>query len=236
MTAPLNGPVTPPLYDLLTAVKTATLRDIRCCLPGKVTAVDTVKSTVDVQVTLMQYDQKGVAFSYPPLTGCHAVTVQGGGVGVKVPVAVGDECLVFFSDRCVDAWFKTGSPQPLPNPRMHDLSDGFALIGVNSLANALLTSMLSGEGGICETRNATGAKVAIDPITHKITIVNQAHNLFTILSNLNTTLNNLITVLNSLTTVGGPTTQAISPATVAALVPITTQLTAIQTDIAGLLY
>jgi hypothetical protein len=72
----------------------------------------------------------------------------GGGVTATFPIAVGDECLVIFASRCIDQWFKNGfqppngdQPNPLMDPpelRMHNLSDGFALVGVRSLPNSFV--------------------------------------------------------------------------------------------------
>ena len=56
----------------------------------------------------------------------------GGGFALTFPVAAGDECLVVFASRCIDAWWQSGGVGEPMEPRMHDLSDGFALIGVRS--------------------------------------------------------------------------------------------------------
>jgi hypothetical protein len=84
---------------------------------------------------------------------------RGGGVTCTFPITPasaeddGDECLVVFSSRCIDAWWKNGySPpaggtgadgkpfNPANNPpvwRMANLSDGFAFFGPLSQPNAL---------------------------------------------------------------------------------------------------
>jgi hypothetical protein len=175
----------PDLYDLLLAVKYAAMASISCVLPATVTAVH--GGAVDVSVDLMQQGPDGVSFAYPPILGCPLVTVQGNlsaPVAVVMPVAVGDKCLLFVADRCLDNWKLSGAPAPLPNLRMHDISDGFAFVGVNPVA-ALATFMSAGEGGIASQT----AKVAINPVTQKITIANQvAGSLLTIMMTLLTAL------------------------------------------------
>ena len=203
MSGKLGGPLVPPLYDLLMGFKANTMRDIRCCVPGSITSVDMTTGLVDVEVSLLQYDQKGVAFPYPILEGCHAITLQGGGIGVQMPIEAGDECLVFFADRCIDSWFQTGSPQPLPNPRMHDLSDGFVLVGLNSLVNPIITPMLAGEGGISALNTAVGAKIAINSSSQRVTISNGPSPA----NNLNGILQVLLTALAA-DPLLSPTTQA----------------------------
>lgn len=56
----------------------------------------------------------------------------GGGFTLTFPVQPGDEALVVFSSRCIDAWFQSGKVSPQAELRMHDPSDGFAFVGVKS--------------------------------------------------------------------------------------------------------
>lgn len=176
-----NKVASSPLYDILKQLKAEVFSGIRVCLPGSISLVDVSNGTVSVRIGVMQKIAQmnfpaGRDFTYPDITGCPVFNLQGGGIGAVMPIKVGDECLVVFSDRAINNWFTTGNPMPLPSLRMHDLSDGFVLVGLNSMANLLKTSLLpSGEGGLCETKATvpgTGAKVAIDPMTHKISISN----------------------------------------------------------------
>lgn len=65
------------------------------------------------------------------------ITLQGGTSYIKMPYAVGDYCLLFFTERCFDRWYE-GDDFALPAEyRMHDYSDGFALVGVNNRAGAI---------------------------------------------------------------------------------------------------
>lgn len=82
----------------------------------------------------------------PLLLDCPIQWQGGGGVTLTFPIKEGDECLVIFSSRCIDAWWQQGfvagqAGTPVngkqamdpPDLRMHNLSDGFALVGVKSL-------------------------------------------------------------------------------------------------------
>lgn len=169
-----------PVYDILQQLKTEIFKDLRACLPANISGIN-LDGTVNAIPSVMQnIAQKGLPsgldFTYPELLSCPVVTIQGGGVGFVPPVAAGDKCLLVFSDRAINTWFTTGQPNPLPSMRMHDISDGFALVGLNSLRNPLVTSLaVLGEGGLCETKASAptiGAKVAINPATHKISISN----------------------------------------------------------------
>jgi hypothetical protein len=62
---------------------------------------------------------------------------SGGGFTLTVPVKAGDECLLVFSSRCIDGWWDKGGVQPQKIDRMHDPSDGFAILGTRSRPRAL---------------------------------------------------------------------------------------------------
>lgn len=48
---------------------------------------------------------------------------------MTVPIKEGDECLMIFGDRCIDAWWQSGDVQSQIDKRHHNLSDGFAILG-----------------------------------------------------------------------------------------------------------
>jgi len=73
----------------------------------------------------------------PLLLDCPVVYQRGGNCTFTFPVAKGDECLVSFSSRCIDAWWSSGGVQVQSELRMHDLSDGFATVGPFSQATLI---------------------------------------------------------------------------------------------------
>jgi len=62
---------------------------------------------------------------------------SGGGFSLSFPLKEGDECLVVFSCRNIDLWWKNGGIQKPNNSRMHDIADGFAIVGFRSQAKKL---------------------------------------------------------------------------------------------------
>lgn len=78
-----------------------------------------------------------VAVDYPLLLKCPVVFLTGGVSNMTFPVAPGDTCIVMFNDRDLDAWFEGGIVAPPNSSRMHDLSDGMALVGVRALNNII---------------------------------------------------------------------------------------------------
>lgn len=104
--------------------------------------------TIDVQPTIqgLVTDSKGHNSwkQMPVIQDCPLLFQGGGGVTATFPIKAstvtngvsnndGDECLLIFSARAIDLWFVNGGIQEQVEPRMHNLSDGFALVGVRSV-------------------------------------------------------------------------------------------------------
>lgn len=104
--------------------------------PGIVQAVDLVAQTCSVQPTIQGEiagpDGETQTVNLPLLVDVPLVFPRAGGFAVTFPVAAGDEVLVVFGARCIDAWYQSGGVQPAAEARMHDLSDGFAIPGPTS--------------------------------------------------------------------------------------------------------
>jgi hypothetical protein len=84
----------------------------RTALPGVVAGFDPVAMTVSVQpaikgrVTSPDGSTRSVAL--PLLVDVPVFFPRGGGFTLTFPVKSGDECLVVFSSRCMDAWWQSG--------------------------------------------------------------------------------------------------------------------------------
>lgn len=116
-------------------------RELRCCLPGIIEKVDMKKMTCVVQpsIQMVHYDKTGARkfVDLPLLVDMPIVYAQGGDFIFTFPVRKNDECLAIFADRCIDAWWQNGGVQGQIEFRSHDLSDGFALVGVRSQPRVL---------------------------------------------------------------------------------------------------
>jgi len=144
----------PDLRALLLALRREIMSDINCCLPGTIAAYD--EGTQSASVTINLQRQVGATtVAYPMLTDVPVFVLGGGKAYLSFPIAAGDPCGVFFCDRNIDDWWTTGSTgSPPNNPRLHSLSDGFALVGLRSKAGALsglsatAASLINGTSGI----------------------------------------------------------------------------------------
>lgn len=112
------------------------LGNLRTASPGIVKEVNLGKQTVTVQLAIQgkMVDQTGVAkwVNMPLLTDVPIIWPRAGGFSLTFPVAVGDECLVIFGERCIDSWWQSGGVQKPIDDRQHDLSDAFAIFGPTS--------------------------------------------------------------------------------------------------------
>lgn len=111
-------------------------------LPGIIQSFDPTALTCRVQPAIQSRFSDNNGNSYwidlPVLTHVPVIFPNGGGFSLTFPIRAGDECLVIFASRCIDGWWYSGGYQNKQlDIRMHDLSDGFALVGARSQTNLL---------------------------------------------------------------------------------------------------
>ena len=101
-------------------------------------AARTVRVQPTIQARVQRPDGSFEWMSLPILLDCPVVFPAGGGVTLTFPIRAGDEMLVVFASRCIDAWWQSGGIQVQPELRMHDMSDGFAIpMGGSSKPNVI---------------------------------------------------------------------------------------------------
>lgn len=117
-------------------------------LPAIIESFDPAKMTVQAQPAIQARvrSPEGVWswVTMPLLVDVPVIYPSGGGFTLTFPIEAGDECLVLFSSRCIDMWWQSGEVQIQAELRMHDLSDGFALVGPRSQPNILPNISLTG--------------------------------------------------------------------------------------------
>lgn len=105
-------------------------------MPGIVAGVDLATMTLSVQPAIQgQITDESGAVQYvnlPLLIHVPIIYPSSGGFALTLPVVVGDEVLIIWASRCIDAWWQSSGIQKPIEARMHDISDGFALLGVRS--------------------------------------------------------------------------------------------------------
>lgn len=110
-------------------------------MPGIIQSFNAEKMTAEVQIALMglqtKEDGSQTAIKISLCVDCPVQLPGGGGFTLAFWPEQGDECLLVFASRCIDAWWQSGGVQKQQEFRMHDLSDGFAVLGFKSVPNVI---------------------------------------------------------------------------------------------------
>lgn len=200
----------PTLLDAFLSFKADIFYSLNCVKIGQIVSYNGTKHTAEVQVLFTRVLANGQSVTVKPLLDVPVMTLQGGGASIQLPISAGDQCILLFSDRNIDAWFQNGAQAVPFDGRKHDLSDGIAIVGINAQTGAL-TATPSNEVVISYAGATVGLKGG------KIRIKNATKDLRVILTSLVSTL------------VGMTTASIASGATQTALTPLVA-------DIAALLY
>lgn len=143
-------------------------------MPCLITSVNFAKMTCEAQpaiqgtVTTEDGTQKSV--NLPLLVDVPIVFPSAGGFTITLPLTIGDEVLVVFASRCIDAWWQSGGINRPMEARMHDLSDGFAIPGPKSQPHVIPNISSSG----AQIRNNSGTTYVEISATGKIKLVSPA--------------------------------------------------------------
>ena len=122
------------LTDIIADAIGEALSNLHTATIAKVTAVQA--KTISVQPVINRVvDGKSIAL--PQFTKVPPLFMQGGGSYTAHPIAVGDYCLLILTERCFDRWYSGADFQDPAEFRMHDYSDGIAIVGINPQAGAL---------------------------------------------------------------------------------------------------
>lgn len=201
-------------------------------IPGFIVSVNYTAMTCVVQPTLSEImvDENGnqTTVTLPTLLDVPILYPSGGGFTMTFPLDVGDEVLIVFSSRCIDAWWQLGGVQQAMEARMHDLSDGFAIPGPKSSPNTL-DSISSSH---LQIRTKDGTAYYQLSSAGLMNLVNATTDLGTMLTNLNSALSAFMTTLAAFSGGGAPVTQAMLQAPAATA---ETALAAVLVEIEALL-
>ena len=93
-------------------------------------------TTIDVQPVIAR-EVNGQTKPLPVFPEVPVINFLGGSSSIQMPIAVGDDCILFVSERCLDNWYYGNNNQKPLSPRMFDYSDSVALVGLKNKANEL---------------------------------------------------------------------------------------------------
>lgn len=128
-------------YEIYKSFADAIKSSVRVSIPGIIQSFDSITQTCTIQPTIRE---KVINSEYssswqdlPLLLDVPICIPKAGNFALTLPVKKGDECLVIFSDMCIDAWFSLGGIQNQIEKRRHDLSDCFCILGTYSQPNII---------------------------------------------------------------------------------------------------
>ena len=126
----------PNLENILDTVKQNIFFTLNCHRIGIIQEFDATKQLAKIQLVdkmvVQSFNQPDKILDFSPLIDVPVIIVGGGEGWIDMPIAKGDECLVLFNDRDIDAWQMTGAVQKPKTNRVHDFSDAVAIIGLHS--------------------------------------------------------------------------------------------------------
>tara|TARA_R110000744_G_scaffold48819_2_gene106340 strand:+ start:288 stop:1082 length:795 start_codon:yes stop_codon:yes gene_type:complete len=108
------------------------MKDVHTALPGKIVEFDPVNQTAKVQLLIRRVFKGDRPLDLPQLINVVVWQARAGGYSITFPIQPEDECLVLFSERSLDNWFKQSGVQTPTDFRMHSLSDAICLVGMSS--------------------------------------------------------------------------------------------------------
>jgi Phage protein Gp138 N-terminal domain len=219
MSASIKPIIEPSMVELLRAHGREVSRLINCAVPGRIEKFDATKKTAEVHPLLKRVLPDGSVVSYTPLLDCPVMTIQGGGAYLQMPVTAGDQCLIVFADRNIDAWHQNGAESVPFDGRSHDLSDAIAIVGLDASNSAQVTyptdeaRIIAGSAKVRVKKD--GSEASLIQGAGEVSVVGGKVRVKSTASDLLTVLNGLIDVLKAASTVpgGGP----LNAGTIAAL-------------------
>jgi hypothetical protein len=114
---------------------------MRVALPGIIQSFNAETQTVTVQPAITENIRCGQRevkpTRLPLLTDVPVIFPRAGGYCLTFPVKQGDECMIIFSDMCIDGWWQSGGVQDQVETRRHDLSDAQCFLGITSVPRAV---------------------------------------------------------------------------------------------------
>jgi hypothetical protein len=122
------------LYETIQDNIFTSLANLHTFAIAKVTAVQA--KTISCQPVIQRVVNK-VNITLPEFIEVPPMFMQGGSSYTAHPIAVGDYCLLLFSERCFDRWYEGQDFRPPAEFRMHDYSDAVAIVGLNNRAGAI---------------------------------------------------------------------------------------------------
>lgn len=199
------------LPSFMDVKKKEVMIDLKVAKLGTIDIYDESKGTATVVIKTKFNEKTPYEYDYPKLSNVPVLKTK----YFSHPIKQGDGCLIIFLDTNFTAWLDGGKVLAPATPRLHDLNDAIAIVGIDTISERPIFGK-------------DNTNTIIDAGEGKIVIKNEGSNngsLLAIMQSFVTLLTNLNTSLTPLSSYG------YNPATLTA--DITTLKTEIQKLIEG---
>ena len=132
------------LLDTINGAIARALSNVHTVAIARVTAVNA--KTIDCKPVINRVVD-GEEIELPVFIEVPPVFMQGGSSYTAHPIEVGDYAVLLITERCFDRWYDGRDDAAPLALRMHDYSDGLALVGINPLAAAITIPSLIQQTG-----------------------------------------------------------------------------------------
>lgn len=129
--------IPPDQDDVLEELKNEIFAYINCIQIARVESYDKDEQKIEAQIMVKRVKEGGEIIAYPLCVDVPVIVLQGNGGYIEFPIVKGDQCLLLFNDRDIDNWWTANNETEPPTKRKHNLSDAFALVGINPKVKVL---------------------------------------------------------------------------------------------------
>jgi hypothetical protein len=113
------------------------MKGVCTCIPGHVLTFDPDLQRAQIQTGIQVVTTDGVTIDPPPIVDVPVLFPGGTQYAIIHQIDPGDEGLILFSQRCIDAWKQTGGVATNPLARFHSAHDAVFIPGFRPLATRI---------------------------------------------------------------------------------------------------
>ena len=117
------------------------LNQLHCACVGIVTSVNFDEQTLEAipatKIKVINKDFEESEVNLPLIVDIPFMFPKSGKYSITMPIEIGDECLLIFTDTDFSAWWQSGEIQSPQTAFKHHLSNAIAIVGISSLKTAV---------------------------------------------------------------------------------------------------
>ena len=161
--------------DFLNTFVNNKLSEVNTCMPAKIVSYDYRTRKAKVKPSLnIQYNDDEI-IEMPEISNVPVVHPSTSKASITLPISVGDNVWLIFSQRSLEEWLKNGNSTTPDDPRQFDLTDAIAFLGANPFSTTCKAE--SADDLLIECNNSSITMKPSSVIDIKATTINiQASN------------------------------------------------------------